>query len=366
MKITYNWLKEFIEIDDLSAKEVADLLTDAGIEVDAVYNPAEEVEKVVIGRITEISKHPNADRLRICQVDVGDTVLQIVTGADNVYEGAVVPVALHGAKLPGGVRIKRAKLRGVVSNGMLCSAVELGLTDSAPGVWTLPEELGEKVGEDAVTALGLNDWVIEYEITTNRPDALSVLGIARELRAMLGRPVKLPETGYSCGEFNAEEEATLKVLDQGACPRYEGFVVKGISNRESPLWMQVRLYLVGLRPINAVVDVTNYVMYELGQPLHAFDLEKLSGREVVVRRAREGEKIVTLDGVERELSGEDLVIADAEKPVAVAGVMGGLESGTTLSTRELFLESAHFDPMTVRRTSKRLGLSTDSSYRFER
>ncbi|WP_456435713.1 phenylalanine--tRNA ligase subunit beta [Thermovibrio ammonificans] len=366
MKITYNWLKEFIEIDDLSAKEVADLLTDAGIEVDAVYNPAEEVEKVVIGKITEISKHPNADRLRICQVDVGDTVLQIVTGADNVYEGAVVPVALHGAKLPGGVRIKRAKLRGVVSNGMLCSAVELGLTDSAPGVWTLPEELGEKVGEDAVTALGLNDWVIEYEITTNRPDALSVLGIARELRAMLGRPVKLPETGYSCGEFNAEEEATLKVLDQGACPRYEGFVVKGISNRESPLWMQVRLYLVGLRPINAVVDVTNYVMYELGQPLHAFDLEKLSGREVVVRRAREGEKIVTLDGVERELSGEDLVIADAEKPVAVAGVMGGLESGTTLSTRELFLESAHFDPMTVRRTSKRLGLSTDSSYRFER
>ena len=364
MKITYNWLKEFIDIDDLSPQEVADILTDVGIEVDSVRYAAENLEKVVTGKIIEITKHPNADRLKICQVDVGDTVLQIVTGADNVYEGAVVPVALHGSKLPIGVRIKRSKLRGVVSNGMLCSEEELGLSESSSGIMILPEDT--PIGKDIKEVLGLDDYVIEYEITTNRPDALSVLGIARELRAVLGRNVRMPETTYEVGDFEAKDEASLEVLDPAACPRYEGFVVKGIENRESPLWMKVRLYLVGLRPINAVVDVTNYVMYELGQPLHAFDLDKLKGREVVVRRAKDGEKIVTLDGVERELTRDDLVIADAEKPVAIAGVMGGEESGTDFNTVNLFLESAHFDPMTVRRTSKRLGLSTDSSYRFER
>ncbi len=364
MRITYNWLKEFIDIDDLSPQQVADILTDVGIEVDSLRYAAENLEKVVTGRIVEISKHPNADRLRICQVDVGDTVLQIVTGAENVFEGAVVPVALHGSKLPIGVRIKRSKLRGVISNGMLCSEEELGLSESSEGIMILPD--GTPVGKDIKEVLNLDDWVIEYEITTNRPDVLSVLGVARELKAVLGRPIRLPDTSYEVGDFKAEDEASLSVLDQAGCPRYEGFIVKGIENRESPLWMKVRLYLVGLRPINAVVDVTNYVMYELGQPLHAFDLEKLSGREVVVRRAKEGEKIRTLDGVERELSPDDLVIADSEKPVAIAGVMGGEESGTGFSTREVFLESAHFDPMTVRRTSKRLGLSTDSSYRFER
>ena len=364
MRITYRWLQEFIDIGELSAKEVADILTDVGIEVDSVSYAAEGIEKVVTGKIVELKKHPNADRLKICKVDVGDTVLQIVTGADNVFEGAVVPVALHGAKLPNGVRIKRSKLRGEVSEGMLCSEEELGLTESAKGIMILPDDV--EVGRDIVEVLGLDDWVIEYEITTNRPDALSVLGIARELKAVLGKPVNLPPTSFSEGGFTAEEEATLKVLDGAACPRYDGFVIKGLENRNSPLWMQVRLYLVGLRPINAVVDVTNYVMYELGQPLHAFDLEKLAGREVVVRRAREGERILTLDGVERELSPSDLVIADAEGPVAIAGVMGGENSSTSLETKEVFLESAHFDPMTVRRTSKRLALMTDSSYRFER
>ncbi|TCK06717.1 phenylalanine--tRNA ligase subunit beta [Phorcysia thermohydrogeniphila] len=364
MRITYRWLQEFIDIGELSAKEVADILTDVGIEVDSVSYAAEGIEKVVTGKIVELKKHPNADRLKICKVDVGDTVLQIVTGADNVFEGAVVPVALHGARLPNGVRIKRSKLRGEVSEGMLCSEEELGLTDSAKGIMILPENL--ELGRDIKEALGLDDWVIEYEITTNRPDALSVLGIARELRAVLGKPIKLPEVSFIEGDFKAEDEASLKVLDGAACPRYDGFVIKGLENKNSPLWMQVRLYLVGLRPINAVVDVTNYVMYELGQPLHAFDLEKLSGREVVVRRAKEGERIVTLDGVERELSPSDLVIADSERPVAIAGIMGGEESGTSLETKEVFLESAHFDPMTVRKTSKRLALMTDASYRFER
>ncbi|WP_456456015.1 phenylalanine--tRNA ligase subunit beta [Thermovibrio sp.] len=364
MKITYNWLKEFIDIEDYSPQQVADILTDVGIEVDSVRYAAENLEKVVVGKIIEISKHPNADRLKICQVDVGDSVLQIVTGADNVFEGAFVPVALHGAKLPVGVRIKKSKLRGVISNGMLCSEEELGLADSSSGIMILPESL--ELGKDVKEALGLDDWVIEYEITTNRPDALSVLGIARELSAVIGRPVLLPETSFKTGEFEASEEASLKVLDSAACPRYEGYIVKGIENKESPLWMQVRLYLVGLRPINAVVDITNYVMYELGQPLHAFDLSKLRGREVIVRRAEEGERIRTLDGVERELSREDLVVADAERPIALAGIMGGEDSKTDFSTKELLLESAHFEPMTIRRTAKRLGISTDSSYRFER
>ncbi|WP_457677715.1 phenylalanine--tRNA ligase subunit beta [Thermovibrio sp.] len=364
MKITYNWLNEFIDVSDLSAKEVAEVLTDVGIEVDSVRYAGENLEKVITGKIIEISKHPNADRLKICQVDVGDSVLQIVTGADNVFEGAVVPVALHGAKLPTGVRIKRSKLRGAVSNGMLCSEGELGLTDSSEGIMILPE--GTPIGKDIKEVLNLNDWIIEYEITTNRPDALSVLGIARELRAVLNRAITLPKVDYKEGEFETQEEVSLKVLDKGGCLRYEGFVVKGVENRESPLWMKVRLYLVGLRPINAVVDATNYVMYELGQPLHAFDLLKVEGREVVVRRARKGERIITLDGKEVELSEEDLVIADSERPIAIAGIIGGKGSSTELSTKEVFLESAHFEPMTIRRTSKRLGISTDSSYRFER
>ncbi|ADY73282.1 Phenylalanyl-tRNA synthetase beta chain [Desulfurobacterium thermolithotrophum DSM 11699] len=365
MRITYNWLKEFINIEDLSAQEIANILTDVGIEVDSVRYAAENLEKVVTGKIVEITKHPNADKLKICQVDVGNEVLQIVTGADNVFEGAVVPVALHGSKLPIGVRIKRSKLRGVVSNGMLCSEEELGLTDSSSsGIMILPDNV--EIGKDVKEVLSLDDWIIEYEITTNRPDALSILGIARELKAVLNRPVKLPQNDFKEGNFEAKEEASLSVLDSGACLRYDGFILKGIENKPSPLFMQIRLYLVGLRPINAVVDVTNYVMYELGQPLHAFDLEKLSGREIIVRRAKDGETIVTLDGVERKLTQDDLVIADAEKAVAVAGVMGGEESGTSLSTKNIFLESAHFEPMTIRKTSKRLSLSTDSSYRFER
>ena len=364
MKITYNWLKEFIDISDLSPQEIAEILTNVGIEVDSVRYAAENLEKVVTGKIEKIEKHPNADKLKICQVNVGGEIVQIITGADNVFEGAVVPVALHGAKLPSGTRIKKSKLRGEVSNGMLCSESELGLTDSSEGIMILPKET--EIGKDIVEVLGLNDYVIEYEITTNRPDALSVLGIARELKAVLNRNITLPEATVKEGNFEITNEAELEVLDTAACPRYTGFVLKNIKNTQSPLPMQVRLYLVGLRPINCVVDATNYVMYELGQPLHAFDLRKLKGRKVVVRRAKEGEKIITLDGVERSLTPEDLIIADAENPVAIAGIMGGENSGTEMETTEIFLESAHFDPMTVRKTSKRLGLSTDSSYRFER
>ncbi len=364
MKIGYNWLKEFIEIDDIPAEEIAQILTDIGIEVDSVRYAAENIERVVTGKIIEISKHPNADKLKICQVDVGNTTVQIVTGADNVYEGAVVPVALHGSKLPIGIKIKKSKLRGAVSEGMLCSEEELGLLEKSSGIMILPDTT--EIGKDIVETLSLKDWIIEYEITTNRPDALSIIGIARELRAVLNRQISIPEMSFQEGKFRAEELAGLKVLDSAACPRYDGFVIQGLSNVESPLWLKVRLMLVGLRPINAVVDVTNYVMYELGQPLHAFDLEKIRGAEVIVRKAKKGETILTLDGVERELTENDLVIADTEKPIAIAGIMGGEESGVDFQTETVFLESAHFEPMTIRRTSKRLGLTTDSSYRFER
>ena len=363
MRITYNWLKEFIDLE-ASPEEVAQTLTDLGIEVNSLRNASEGIEKVVVGRVEEVSKHPNADRLKICLVNVGDSTVQIVTGADNVYEGAKVPVALVGARLPGGIRIKKSRLRGADSFGMICSEEELGLAEKSQGIMVLPENV--EVGRDIVDLLSLNDWVIDYEITTNRPDALSVLGIARELRAFYGLPIRAPELTVREGDFRAEDIASLRVLEPSACPRYDGFVIRGISNVESPLWLKVRLMLVGLRPINAVVDVTNYVMYELGQPLHAFDLEKLSGSEVVVRRAKSGEEILTLDGVERKLTEDDLVIADSQKPVAIAGIIGGEESGVDFQTETVFLESAHFDPMTVRRTSKRLGISTDSSYRFER
>ncbi|MEO2068529.1 MAG: phenylalanine--tRNA ligase subunit beta [Desulfurobacteriaceae bacterium] len=364
MRITYNWLKEFIDIDDISPQEVADILTDVGIEVDSVRYAADNLEKVVTGKILKVEKHPNADRLKVCQVDIGNEVLQIVTGADNIFEGAVVPVALHSSKLPIGIRIKRSKLRGIVSNGMMCSEEELGLTDSSSGIMILPNDV--EVGKDIKEVLGLDDWIIEYEITTNRPDALSILGIARELKAVLNRPIKIPKVDFEKGNFEAQDEITLEVLDSEACPRYDGFVVKEIKNTISPLWLQVRLYLTGLRPINAVVDITNYVMYELGQPLHAFDLDKIAGKKVIVRRAKSGEIIKTLDGVERKLTENDLVIADAEKPIAIAGVMGGEDSGTVITTENVFIESAHFEPMTIRKTSKRLGLSTDASYRFER
>ncbi|WP_456426433.1 phenylalanine--tRNA ligase subunit beta [Desulfurobacterium sp.] len=366
MRITYNWLKEFIDIEDLSPQEVADIMTDIGIEVDSVTYAGKDIEKVVIGKILTIEKHPNADKLKICQVDVGDTVLQIVTGADNIFEGAIIPVALHGSKLPIGIRIKKSKLRGVESNGMLCSEEELGLTTHSEGIMILPEDAGLQIGEDAVKALGLDDWIIEYEITTNRPDALSVLGIARELKSVLGREIVLPETSFSTIDENALDALTLSVKDEVACPRYDGFVARNVKVKQSPLFMQMRLYKVGLRPINNVVDITNYVLYELGQPMHAFDADKLTENTIIVRRAKDGETIVTLDGIERKLTSEDLVIADAERPVALAGIMGGEDSGVTFNTGRIVLESAHFEPLTIRKTAKRLGISTDASYRFER
>ncbi|WP_457568222.1 phenylalanine--tRNA ligase subunit beta [Desulfurobacterium sp.] len=366
MKITYNWLKEFIDIEDLTPQEVADIMTDVGIEVDALTYAGKDIEKVVIGKILTIEKHPNADKLKICQVDVGDTVLQIVTGADNIFEGAIIPVALHGSKLPSGIRIKKTKLRGVESNGMLCSEEELGLTSHSEGIMILPEDEGLQPGKDAVEALELNDWIIEYEITTNRPDALSVLGIARELKSALGREIILPETTFSTIDENADKTLNLSVKDEIACPRYDAFTARNVKVKPSPLFMQMRLYKVGLRPINNIVDITNYVLYELGQPMHAFDADRLNGNTIVVRRAKDGETIVTLDGIERKLTAEDLVIADAEKPVALAGIMGGEESGVTFNTRRIVLESAHFEPLTIRKTAKRLGISTDASYRFER
>ena len=362
MRITYNWLLEFIDVSDLSPFEVADILTNIGIEVEGVENPAKEIEGVLTGKILEIKKHPNADRLLICKVDVGrEKPLQIITGAKNVFESAVVPVALHGARIKTG-RIKRTKLRGELSEGMLCSETELGIGESSEGIMILDSSV--PVGKDIKEVLGIDDWIIEYEITTNRPDTLSVLGIARELKGFLGRKINLPKV-YE-GEVKQSEKAHLEVQEKKLCPRYEGILITDIKNAESPLKIKTRLQMVGLRPINAVVDITNYVLFELGQPMHAFDFEKIRNGKVIVRTALNGEKVVLLDGSERELTEEDLVIADDEKVIALAGVMGCSNTAVELETKTILLESAHFDPTTIRKTGKRLGISTESSYRFER
>ncbi len=365
MRITLSWLSEFVDVSDLSAKDVADIMTDIGIEVDGVRETAKDVEKVVIGKITSIAKHPNADKLKICKVRInGEKTLQIITAADNVYEGAIVPVALHGAKLANGLKIKRSKLRGEVSEGMLCSAVELGIADSSAGVWTLPKECEKFIGQDAVKTLQLRDFVIEYEITTNRPDHLCVLGVAREIACVLRRELILPEVSYHSSSKKVSDEISLSVIDP-ACERYRaGFAQVKIT--DSPLLVQKRLFMLGHEPINNVVDLTNYVMFELGQPLHAFDAEKIEGQRIVVRRAKKGEKLITFDGTELSLTEEDLVIADTQRPLALAGIIGSKDSGVSPLTSKIVLESAHFEPVTIRKSAKRFGITTDASYRFER
>ena len=363
MKVTYNWLSDFIDISDLSAYDVADILTSVGIEVNSVKYAGENLENIVTGKIISLSKHPNADKLTICQVNVGDRTVQVITHATNIFKGAIVPVALHGSRIKSGKRIKRSKLRGIESDGMLCSEEELGLASASTGIMILPN--GTKIGLDIKDVLKLNDYIIDYEITINRPDALSILGIVRELKAYLNRNYKLPDVTFMESSEDIKDTASLSV-ENSACLRYDGYVAKDISNLETPLWMKVRLHLVGLRSINAVVDITNYVMCELGQPLHAFDLDKIKDKTVIVRAARNGESILTLDGIERKLTDDDLIISDTEKPIAIAGIMGGQNSAVSESTRSIFLESAHFEPLTVRRTSKKLDLSTDASYRFER
>lgn len=364
MNVTLNWLKNYIDFE-FSPTELADRLTMLGIEVESVKHMGADLEGVVVGSVTSMRPHPNADKLVLCQVDTGGPEeLQIVCGAPNVREGMLSPVATIGATLPVGLTIKRAKLRGETSEGMLCSEKELGLSDAAAGLMELPTDI--PLGTPLSEALGLDDVVFELEITPNRPDCLSLIGIAREIRSETGNPLKPPTLDLTESDINAQELTSVTIDAPDLCPRYAARVIQGVKVAESPAWLQQRLASVGIGVINNIVDVTNFVLMEYGQPLHAFDYHKLTENRIVVRRAREGEHITTLDEVERELTPDMLVIADAEQPVALAGIMGGYDSEITEATCDVLLESAYFNPSSVRATAKALGISTEVSYRFER
>ena len=368
MRVPYTWLQEYVDLD-CSAEEAASLLQQVGVPVEIIEREGADVQGVLTGCVLSVEQHPDADRLRVTRVDVGSgQPLQIVTAASNVRVGQKVAVATHGALLASGLRIKKGKLRGVVSEGMFCSATELGMdpeglpAEQREGILDLPP--ATPLGRDIHQVLRLVEEVLVLETFANRPDQLSLLGIARELAARLGRPLKRPEVVPEPGAGSAGDLVELR--DLAGCPRYIARVLEDVQVGPSPSWMVRRLESAGMRAVNNVVDITNYVMLETGQPLHAFDLESLAGGRVVVRRSQPGERMVTLDGDEHELPQGTLVIADAEKAVAVAGVMGGLNSEIQDTTHRILLESASFHSGDVRRASLRLGLRTESSRRFEK
>jgi len=363
MKVSIKWLRDYIDFD-LSADELAYKLTMAGLEVDSVEKLDSGLDKVIVGKIVNVRQHPNANKLVLCDVDAGAETLQIVCGAPNTREGMAAPLALVGAELPSGMEIRAAKVRGQSSYGMLCSEKELGFSEDAAGLMDLSSEL--KAGTPLAEALGLDDTVLDIDLTPNRPDCLSILGVARELSVITGNPLRKPQITITEGDREASSLTSVTILAPDLCPRYAARIIRGVKVTPSPAWMQQRLEAVGLRGINNVVDVTNYVLMELGHPLHAFDYNLLAENRIVVRRACPGEEIVTIDEETRQLTDEMLVIADAEKPVAVAGVMGGFDSEVTEATTDVLLESAYFNPVNIRKTSRSLGMHTDASHRFER
>lgn len=364
MKIPYKWLLEYVDLDK-DIREVGDALTLSGSKVEEIIENGKEIDRVVTAKLLKIEKHPDADKLQICQVDIGNEVIQIVTGANNIKEGDVVPAALHGSTLAGGVKIKKGKLRGVESNGMLCSEAELGIADEASvhGIMILPEDT--PVGVDIKSVLGLDGGIIDFEITSNRADCFSVYGIAREASATFNVPLKKIELDFKENGDNIKNYLSVEVKDN-LCRRYIGKMVKNVKIKPSPDWMQQRLEEAGVRAINNIVDITNYVMLELGQPLHAFDYRDISNKKIIVRCAEKEEKFKTLDGNERILDSSMLVIADEKRAVGVAGVMGGENSEIKEDTDTIVFESANFDGPSVRITSKKLGLRTEASSRFEK
>ncbi|MCK9524946.1 MAG: phenylalanine--tRNA ligase subunit beta [Limnochordia bacterium] len=364
MLISYKWLQDYVQIP-WEPEELARRLTMAGLEVEGTSPLAPELPRVYTGFVNEVAKHPGADSLNLCSVDVGGQgVYSIVCGAPNVAEGQTVAVALEGARLPGGLEIKPTEIRGIRSSGMICSQSELGLSDDHDGIWVLPDGLGR--GLPLAEAVGLDDVVLDVSVYANRPDCMSVLGVAREVAALTGGEITLPPRDYHELETPVTDKASVVVEDKERCPRYTAALLDGVKVAQSPLWMQLRLKAAGMRPINNVVDITNYVMLETGQPLHAFDFEQLNEGLLVVRTARPGETMETLDAIEREFSQEMLLICDAQTPRCIAGVMGGLDGEVTAQTTQILLETANFAHLNVRRTSRALGLSSESSARFEK
>ncbi|MCJ7663164.1 MAG: phenylalanine--tRNA ligase subunit beta [Desulfobacterales bacterium] len=363
MKVSFNWLKEYVDCER-TPSELADLLTMAGLEIEGVEAVGPELKGVVVAQIVSIAPHPQADRLSLCGVKAGEKTYAIVCGARNMKEGDKVALALAGAELPGGVQVKKTKIRGELSEGMLCSEAELGLSTSAEGIMILPPDaLADALVADA---LNVRDHLLELSVTPNRGDCLSIIGVAREVAALIGKRLHPPTPTLREGRHRVEDAVRVSVLDPDLCPRYSARLITGVQIGPSPFWLRTRLERAGVRSINNVVDVTNYVMLEYGQPLHAFDFDLLEGGEIVVKRAAEGEHFVTLDGVERILHKDTLMICDAFRSVAIGGVMGGLNSEIQEHTSRVLLESAYFSPEGIRRTSTALGLQTESSYRFER
>ncbi|MCD7811430.1 MAG: phenylalanine--tRNA ligase subunit beta [Ruminococcus sp.] len=370
MNLSMKWLADYVKAD-MPIKEYCSALTMSGSKVEGYETEGKEISNVIVGKILSVVPHENSDHLVVCQVDVGkDAPVQIVTGASNVNAGDIVPVAMDGSALPGGIKIKKGRLRGVESNGMLCSLGELGLNKHdfpyaiEDGIFIIQEDC--EIGQDIQSAIGLNDTSVEFEITSNRPDCLSVIGLARETAATFNLPVSVPVPSFKGVDGDISSMLRVDIHNTEKCKRYCAGIVKNVKIEPSPRWMRERLRASGVRPINNFVDITNYVMLEYGQPMHAFDLRYVEGAHINVRNAVNGEKIVTLDGTERTLTDEMLVIADEKKPVAVAGVMGGEYSGIMDDTTTVVFESAYFEPTQVRRTAKKLGMRSDASARYEK
>ena len=363
MIVTYNWLREFVDFQ-YAPHDLCDRLTMVGLEVDALEEIGGNLDSVIVARLESVEAHPDADRLTVCQVNNGTEVVQVVCGATNHKTGDLIALAQPGSVLPGDFKIKKSKIRGQVSQGMLCSEKELALAEDSPGIMILPTDLA--LGQPVFAALGLKDFQIEIGLTPNRPDCLSVVGVAREVAALCGQKLKLPVPQMNETDDSIEQHASVIIENSEGCPRYSARMVKNVKIGPSPDWMVRRLEAVGMRSINNVVDVTNYVMMELGHPLHAFDFRFLQDQKIVVKSAQQGEKFTTLDNQEHTLTSDDLMICDGKQPVAMAGVMGGLNSEVRDDTETILLEAAYFKPTMIRRTSKRYGLHTESSHRFER
>lgn len=369
MDLSLRWLSDYVDTG-VTPKQFCDEMTMSGSKVEGYSTECDYLKNVVVGKILKIEKHPDADKLQICQVDVGKETVQIVTAAQNVFEGMIVPVALDNSVVAGGVTIKKGELRGVPSNGMMCSVAELGITVHdfpyaiEDGIMEIREDC--KPGDDIREALGLNDTTVEFEITSNRPDCLSVIGLAREAAATFGKELHLPDPKLKNETGDIHDLLSVEVQNTELCPRYIAKMIKNIKVAPSPRWMRERLRASGVRPINNLVDITNYVMLEYGQPMHAFDYRYLKGGKIIVRNAKDGETLTTLDGEERKLSPEMLVICDEEKPSCVAGVMGGEYSGIQDDTNMVVFECANFNGASIRRTAKKLGMRTEASGRYEK
>jgi phenylalanyl-tRNA synthetase beta chain len=369
MLTPYKWIRDYVDID-MPAKDFRAKMVDAGNAVESMTEQGADVLNVVVGRVEKIVKHPDADKLFVCDVNVGNETIQIVTGADNVFEGALVPVALDGSSLPNGMKIKKGKLRGVESLGMLCSGEELKLSEAdyeGAGIHGILILKGEYApGTDIRKVFGWDDTIFEFEVGANRPDCLSVLGIAREAAAVFAKKLTLPDTSYKEAGGNISDYVSVEVKDEKLCPRYIARAVRNVKIGPSPKWMQERLKAAGVRPISNIVDITNFVMLETGQPMHAFDLNDIKGRRIIVRRALKGEKMTTLDGKERELTESMLMICDSERTIGIAGIMGGENSEIKDTTATVIFEAAKFTYGNIRQSSRALGLFTESAMRFSK